>query len=90
MQAEILNLFRELHQSQGLTYILVSHDLSVISHLCNRLAVMNNGKLLEQLDIKDLTGNTPKHAYTQELFNASVGYTERLSESAGRLKEGHD
>lgn len=90
VQAEILNLFRELHQSQGLTYILVSHDLSVISHLCNRLAVMNNGKLLEQLDIKNLTGNTPKHAYTQELFNASVGYTERLSESAGRLKEGHD
>ncbi len=80
VQAEILNLFRELHQSRGLTYILVSHDLGVISHLCDRIAVMNGGRLLEQLDVKDLTENTPKHPYTQELFNASAGYDRRLAE----------
>ena len=82
VQAEILNLFRELHDSLGLTYILVSHDLGVVAHLCDRLAVMNEGKILEQLRIQDLTENTPKHAYTQELFNASAGYDSRLAASS--------
>ena len=79
VQAEILNLFRELHRSLGLTYILVSHDLGVISHLCDRIAVMNDGKVLEQLAVKDLAENTPRHPYTQELFNASAGYDRRLA-----------
>jgi len=60
VQAEILNLFRELYRNLGLTYILVTHDLSVISHLCDRIAVMNYGKILEQLDVQGLTNNTPR------------------------------
>jgi len=78
VQAEILNLFRELHESRGLTYVLVSHDLGVIAHLCDRIAVMNDGKLLEELDVRDLAENTPRHPYTRELFDASLGYDRRL------------
>lgn len=89
VQAEILNLFRQLHQRQGLTYILVSHDLGVISHLCDRIAVMNEGRLLEQLDVNALTENTPKHAYTQALFNASAGYDKRLAASSDRQRDDH-
>lgn len=85
VQAEILNLFRELHQNFGLTYILVTHDLSVISHLCDRIAVMNGGKILEQLDVQGLTDNTSRHPYTQELFQASAGYDRRLGQSMDNL-----
>ena len=85
VQAEILNLFRELHQNLGLSYILVTHDLSVISHLCDRIAVMNHGKILEKLDVKSLTDNTSRHPYTQELFQASAGYDRRLANSVDNL-----
>jgi peptide/nickel transport system ATP-binding protein len=85
VQAEILNLFRKLHTQLGLTYILVSHDLAVVAHLCDRLAVMKEGRILETLDVAELTGDGPKHAYTQELFNAFAGYDRRLAETgAGR------
>lgn len=85
VQAEILNLFRELHRNLELTYILVTHDLSVISHLCDRIAVMNGGKILEQLDVQSLAENTSHHPYTQELFQASAGYDRRLAASVDRL-----
>ena len=74
VQAEILNLLSELRREQGLTYVLVSHDLAVIAHMCDRLAVMTDGRLVEQMDVADLAHNRPKHAYTQSLFNASLGY----------------
>lgn len=85
VQAEILNLFRELHQSLGLTYILVTHDLSVISHLCDRIAVMNGGRILEQLDVQALEENTSHHPYTQELFQSSANYDRRLANSIDHL-----
>jgi peptide/nickel transport system ATP-binding protein len=95
VQAEILNLFRELHQNLGLTYILVTHDLSVISHLCDRIAVMYDGRILEQLDVQGLTDNSSRHPYTQELFRASAGYDRRLAASVDSLmidtgKEGRE
>ena len=74
VQAEILNLLSDLRKDQGLTYVLVSHDLSVIAHMCDRLAVMNSGALVEQMDVADLAANRPRNAYTQTLFNASLGY----------------
>lgn len=81
VQAEILNLFADLRRVEGLTYILVSHDLSVVAHLCDRLAVMNQGRILEEMAVSDLTENRPKHAYTKELFAASLGYG-RTSDAA--------
>ncbi len=74
VQAEILNLFNEIRKIEGLTYVLVSHDLAVVSHLCNRLAVMNEGRVLEELRVEDLSANRPAHPYTRELFDASASY----------------
>ena len=50
VQAEILNLLAESARAKGLTYILVSHDLAVIAHMCDRFAVMQLGRIVETLD----------------------------------------
>lgn len=78
VQAEILNLLSEIRRIENLTYILVSHDFGVISHMCGRVAVMNQGVILEELSVSELTQNGMRHAYTRELFEASSGYTRRL------------
>ena len=54
MQAEILNLLSRLRQSYSLTSILVSHDLAVVAHLCNRIAIMQLGRLVEVVSAEDL------------------------------------
>lgn len=74
VQAEILNLLTHLRQQQNLTYILVSHDLAVVAHLCERLAVMKDGSVVEQLTTARLTTGRPEHPYTQQLLLASRGY----------------
>ncbi len=74
VQAEVLNLLSGLRETRGLTYILVSHDLSVVAHMCNRLAVMNGGVIVEDLDVKALRQQTPEHPYTKQLMVASLGY----------------
>ena len=75
IQAEILNLISRLRRSYQLTSILVSHDLGVVAHLCNRIAIMQNGKLVELLDVKSLRQGKAKESYTQELIAASRGFT---------------
>jgi peptide/nickel transport system ATP-binding protein len=82
VQAEVLNLLRDVRELEGLTYILVSHDLGVIAHTCDRLAVMNHGRILEEMPVADLTANRPKHPCTQQLFDASAGYDRRLAHRA--------
>jgi peptide/nickel transport system ATP-binding protein len=74
IQAEILNLLAELQERQGLTYILVSHDLGVVAHLCDRMAVMQSGKILETLDAESLADIEPQEAYTKTLLDASREY----------------
>lgn len=74
IQAEILNLLNQLADTQGFTYVLVTHDLSVISHMCRRMIVMNAGKVVEELTVSDLRQRTPKHPYTKQLLTASLGY----------------
>ena len=71
VQAEILNLLARLRQERGLTYLLVSHDLAVISHLCSRVAVMQGGRLVEQLPVERLRRGDAATAYTRELIAAS-------------------
>jgi peptide/nickel transport system ATP-binding protein len=74
IQAEILNLLARLRRERGLTYVLVSHNLAVIAHMCDRLAVMNRGRIVEQLEVVALRAGRFTHAYTRQLFEASRGY----------------
>jgi peptide/nickel transport system ATP-binding protein len=75
VQAEILNLLAKLRQSYSLTSILVSHDLAVVAHLCNRIAIMQLGKLVEVISAADLRSGTVAADYTRELIAASRGFT---------------
>jgi len=67
VQAQILNLLKQLQQELGLTYIFISHDLSVIKHISDRIMVINQGKIEEIADADELYYN-PKAAYTQKLI----------------------
>ncbi len=69
IQAQILNLMMDLQEKLDLTYIFISHDLSVVEHICDRIAVMYLGKIVEVSNKKELFEN-PQHPYTQALLNA--------------------
>ncbi|TXK74630.1 ABC transporter ATP-binding protein [Paenibacillus sp. N3.4] len=69
IQSQILNLMQQLQQRLGLTYIFISHDLSVIKHFCNRVAVMYLGRIVELADKSSLY-REPKHPYTKALLSA--------------------
>ena len=74
VQAEVLNLLRRLKRERDLTYILVSHNLSVVAHMCAQLAVMNHGAIVEELTVEQLRSRSPEHPYTKQLLVASLGY----------------
>jgi peptide/nickel transport system ATP-binding protein len=74
VQAEVLNLLARLRRERGLTYVLVSHDLAVIAQLCDRLAVMNRGRVVEELGVAQLRAHEPAEPYTRQLMTASLGY----------------
>ena len=71
VQAEVLNLLALLRESRGLTYVMVSHNLSVVAHLCSRLGVMQHGELVEQLSVEDLRARRATHPHTRELVELS-------------------
>ncbi len=74
VQAEVLNLLMRLKREHGLTYVLVSHNLAVIAHMCEALAVMQNGRIVETLSVEQLRQREPEQAYTRQLLTASLGY----------------
>lgn len=74
VQAEVLNLLSRLRRERGLTYLLVSHDFAVVSHMCDRLSVMQHGSVLETLSVEQLRADDPSHPYTKQLLRASKGY----------------
>jgi peptide/nickel transport system ATP-binding protein len=74
VQAEILNLLSRLRREHGLTYIMVSHNLAVVAHLCERIAVMNRGRFVEELTSAQLRTASPREEYTRQLIAASEGY----------------
>jgi oligopeptide transport system ATP-binding protein len=69
IQAQILNLLKDLQQKLKLTYLFISHDLSVIEHLCDRIAVMYLGKIVE-IAPRDQLFTSPQHPYTKALLAA--------------------
>ncbi|NMC52173.1 MAG: dipeptide ABC transporter ATP-binding protein [Chloroflexi bacterium] len=69
IQAQVVNLMKDLQQKLGLTYLFISHDLRIVKHICNRISVMYLGTLVEIADKADLYSN-PLHPYTQALLSA--------------------
>ncbi|ANS74304.1 peptide ABC transporter substrate-binding protein [Paenibacillus yonginensis] len=69
IQAQIINLFRKLQDDRGLTYLFISHDLSVVEHLCTRIGVMYLGTMMETGSRDELFKN-PLHPYTKALLSA--------------------
>jgi len=72
VQAEILNLLTDLRSEQKLTYVMVSHDLSVVGHMCEQLAVMKDGEIVEIMGVETLRNAQARHYYSQELLAASI------------------
>jgi oligopeptide transport system ATP-binding protein len=69
IQAQVVNLFQDLQQQLGLTYLFIAHDLSMVQHISNRVAVMYLGKVMELAGRDDLF-NRPLHPYTRALISA--------------------
>lgn len=82
IQAQILNLMKDLQKEFNLTYIFISHDLSVIEHFCDRIAVMYLGKIVEVATRDELFTN-PQHPYTQAL----IGAIPRVGEGKKKMKK---
>ena len=70
MQAQVLNLMSDLRESHGLTYLFISHDLTVVRHMADRIGVLSLGRLVEEADPATLF-DSPRHPYTQMLLAAA-------------------
>ena len=74
VQAEVLNLLEALRKRRGLTFIMVSHDLGVVTHMCERVMVMQRGRTVEMLSAASLAARDVQDPYTRDLMVASEGF----------------
>ncbi|MFB9328082.1 ABC transporter ATP-binding protein [Paenibacillus aurantiacus] len=88
VQAQILNLLKELQEERGLTYLFISHDMNVVHYMSDRVAVMYLGEIVELADV-DALFDRPKHPYSQALISAipAVGWKDRLGPSIQAMGE---
>lgn len=84
VQAQILNLLRKLQTENGLTYLFISHDLGVVQHMCDSIAVMYMGKIVEHADRLSLF-NTPLHPYTSALLSAVPSVDKKRRDATKRI-----
>lgn len=82
IQAQVLNLFKELQDEMKLTYIFVAHDLGVVRHISDRIAVMYLGKIVEMGSVEEIYNN-PQHPYTKALLSANP----RIDQSAQSTRQ---
>ena len=75
VQAEILTLLVDLREERKLTYVMVSHDLAVVGHMCEQIAVMQHGKIVEIMSVDDMRAMNAKNDYTRHLLTSSFGYS---------------
>ena len=88
IQAQVLNLMRSLQRDLDLTYLFISHDLAVVRHVCDRIAVMQAGQIVELADAESLY-RAPQHPYTQTLLAASVTTPPRHAAAGRTLVASH-
>ena len=86
IQSQVLQLLRQLKQEAGLTVLLITHDLGVVAELCDRVAVMYAGTIVETAPVAELFGN-PRHPYTQGLLAALPGTSDTLAPIPGRVPD---
>ncbi|MGV3724155.1 MAG: ATP-binding cassette domain-containing protein, partial [Actinomycetota bacterium] len=69
IRAQVINLLADLHQQLGLAYLFIAHDLTLVRHVCRRVAVMRQGRIVEAAETDELFSN-PLHPYTRRLLEA--------------------
>jgi oligopeptide/dipeptide ABC transporter ATP-binding protein len=87
IQAQIINLLIELKKNRGLSYVLISHELSVIRHLSNRTAVMYLGRIIEEGRTEDIF-SSPLHPYTEALLDAIPDLSGAHKKGAKKILQG--
>ncbi|QGX99650.1 ATP-binding cassette domain-containing protein [Roseovarius faecimaris] len=85
IQADVLNLLKELQRDLGITFMFISHDLSVVAHTCDHVAVMYLGRLVESAPTRQLF-EAPRHPYTKALFSAIPSLDPDDTKSAQKLE----
>ena len=84
VQAQIINLLKELQERYHYSYVFISHDMSVIRHICDRIAVMYAGRIVE-FGTKDEVLNSPQHPYTEALLDAVPKISNRKSKGKRKI-----
>lgn len=86
VQAQVLNFMQDIQKELNLTYLIISHDLGVIRHMCDRVGIMNKGRFVEQGNTKDIFDN-PQHIYTKRLIAAIPDIDPRKREEQQAFRE---
>ena len=86
VQAQVLNFMKKIQREFGISYLFISHDLGVVRHMCNNIAIMNRGRLVE-IGTRDDIYNHPLHIYTKRLLAAipETNVNQRAAHRASRL-----